>query len=26
VAELPNSLPENDLVALVLRFHATILD
>ena len=25
-AELPNSLPENDLVALVLRFHTTILD
>jgi hypothetical protein len=24
--ELPNSLPENDLVALVLRFHTTILD
>ena len=26
MAELPNGLPENDLFALVLGFHATILD
>jgi len=25
-AEFPNRLPENELLALVLRFHAMILD